>query len=251
MTPDFPMPLADVLPTPFHVAIIMDGNGRWASARGLPRVAGHRQGAEAVRAVVEAAPQLGISHLTLFSFSSENWRRPEGEVAALMGLLRLYLRNELDKLHEQGVRLLFIGDLARLADDIRQLIERAMSLTAGNQRLTLTIALSYGGRDDILQATRVIAQQVRAGRLDPEAIDEAVMDRTLWTHGLPDPDLLVRTSGEQRMSNFLLWQCAYAEMVFVDAYWPDFDGAALAHCVTAFSGRQRRFGAVLGGSGHA
>jgi len=236
--------LADGPPTPFHVAIIMDGNGRWATARGLPRVAGHRQGAEAVRSVVQAAPDLGITHLTLFSFSSENWRRPEAEVAALMALLRLYLRNEVNKLHTQGVCLRFIGDLGRLAPDIRELIEKAACQTIDNSRLFLTIALSYGGRDDILQATKRIAAEVASGGLAVADIDEATLDRHLWTAGLPDPDLLVRTSGEKRMSNFLLWQCAYAEMVFVDTFWPDFDQADLARCVGEYTHRQRRFGAV-------
>lgn len=230
--------------TPFHVAIIMDGNGRWAKARGLPRVAGHKRGAESVRAVVEAAPALGITHLTLFGFSSENWRRPEDEVSALMGLLRLYLRNEMHKLHDQGVRLRFIGDRVRLPGDVVALMEEAEALTAANGRLGLTIALSYGGRHDIAQAARALAEEVRAGTLSPEAVTEETLATRLMTHDLPDPDLLVRTSGEQRISNFLLWQCAYAELVFVDTFWPDFGKDDLAACVATFQKRERRFGAV-------
>ncbi|MFA7431412.1 MAG: isoprenyl transferase [Rhodospirillaceae bacterium] len=229
---------------PFHVAIIMDGNGRWAKARGLPRVAGHQRGVEAVRTVVKAAADLGVTHLTLFGFSSENWRRPETEVSALMGLLRLYLRNEVNKLHKDGIRLRFIGDRARLPGDIVTLMTQAEDLTAGNSALCLTVALSYGGRADIVGAARRLAHAVAEGVLDPDAIDEAALDGALSTAGLPEPDLLIRTSGEQRVSNFLLWQCAYAEMVFVDTLWPDFGAGELAWCVTQFQGRERRFGAV-------
>lgn len=229
---------------PFHVAIIMDGNGRWAQSRGLPRVAGHQRGVEAVRTVVKAAPTLGITHLTLFGFSSENWRRPEQEVSALMGLLRLYLRNEVNKLHKDGVRLCFIGDRERLPADIAALMTQSEDLTAANGGLVLTIALSYGGRADIIAAARRLARAAAAGTLDPEAIDETAFDGALSTAGLPEPDLLIRTSGEQRVSNFLLWQCAYAEMLFVDTFWPDFGQADLAWCVGQFQGRNRRFGAV-------
>lgn len=245
MTPETQPLRADGAAPPFHVAIIMDGNGRWATAQGLPRVAGHRQGVEAVRSVVQAAPDLGVTHLTLFGFSSENWRRPEGEVSALMGLLRLYLSNELKKLHKQGVRLRFVGDLDRLAPDIYQMIEVAMEQTANNLGLCLTIALSYGGRDDILHAAQRIAARVQAGDLAVGDISEETIDAHLWTAGLPDPDLLIRTSGEKRVSNFLLWQCAYAEMVFVDTFWPDFDEAEFARCIGEFGHRQRRFGAVM------
>lgn len=229
---------------PFHVAIIMDGNGRWAQSRGLPRVAGHQRGVEAVRSVVRAAADLGITHLTLFGFSSENWRRPEQEVSALMGLLRLYLRNEVNKLHKDGVRLCFIGERDRLPADIASLMQAAEDQTAANSALCLTIALSYGGRADIVTAARHLAHAVADGTLDPDAIDEAAFEGALSTAGMPEPDLLIRTSGEQRVSNFLLWQCAYAEMVFVDTLWPDFGPGDLARCVTQFQGRERRFGTV-------
>jgi undecaprenyl diphosphate synthase len=228
----------------FHVAVIMDGNGRWAKARGLPRVAGHKRGADAVRATVEAAPGLGITHLTLFGFSSENWRRPEDEVSTLMGLLRLYLRNEVSKLHDAAVRLRFIGDRTRLSGDIAALMAEAEAQTAANPGLQLTVALSYGGRAEIAEAARRLAERVQAGEVAPEDIDEQAFESALQTHGLPDPDLLIRTSGEQRISNFLLWQCAYTEMVFTDVLWPDFTAADLKDCIAAFAGRQRRFGAV-------
>lgn len=231
---------------PFHVAVIMDGNGRWAQARGLPRIAGHKRGVEAVRNAVEAAPALGITHLTLFGFSSENWGRPESEVSALMGLLRLYLRGEIQKIYQQGVRLRFIGDLGRLSGDIRNLIDAAEAKTQGNQGLNLTIALSYGGRSDILSAARQLAERVVGGHLTVDQIDEDMFAGALSTYDLPDPDLLVRTSGEQRISNFLLWQCAYSEMVFIDRLWPDFSRDDLAECVKRFHGRDRRFGTVSG-----
>lgn len=229
---------------PFHVALIMDGNGRWAQGRGLPRVAGHQRGVEAVRTVIEAAPDLGITHLTLFGFSSENWRRPETEVSALMGLLRLYLRRELGRLAAEGVRLRFIGDRTRLPADIAALMADAEAQTRTNTALHLTVALSYGGRADMVEAARALARRAAAGALDPESIDEATVDAALSTAGLPDPDLLVRTSGEKRISNFLLWQCAYAELVFVDTLWPDFGAADLAWCVDQYRDRDRRFGAV-------
>lgn len=231
---------------PFHVAVIMDGNGRWAQARGLPRVAGHKRGVEAVRTVVEAAPGLGITHLTLFGFSSENWRRPESEVSALMGLLRLYLRNELQKINEQGVRMRFIGELDLLSEDIRQLIADAEDRTKGNCGLNLTVALSYGGRADITKAVRVLAGRVARGEIAVSDIDEALVSGALSTHDLPEPDLLIRTSGEQRISNFLLWQCAYTEMMFVDRLWPDFNKDDLEGCVARFKDRDRRFGTVSG-----
>ncbi|WP_374445644.1 isoprenyl transferase [Stella sp.] len=229
---------------PRHVAIIMDGNGRWARARGLPRAAGHRQGAEAVRRTVRAAGDLGIRYLTLFGFSSENWKRPETEVADLMGLLRHYLRAEIAELHANHVRLRVIGDRDRLARDIRVLIENAEATTRENDALNLTVALSYGGRQEIVAAVRRIADEVRAGRLAPEAIDEAAFARRLDTHDLPDPDLLVRTSGEQRISNFMLWQCAYTEFHFTPTLWPDFGEAHLGEAIRDFGSRDRRFGAV-------
>ena len=229
---------------PRHVAIIMDGNGRWARARGLPRAAGHRQGAEAVKRTVRAAGNLGVRHLTLFGFSSENWKRPETEVADLMGLLRHYLRAEIADLHANGVRLRVIGDRERLARDIRALIENAEATTRANDRLHLTVALSYGGRQEIVLAARRLAEEVRAGRLLPEQIDEAAIARRLDTHDLPDPDLLIRSSGEQRISNFMLWQSAYTELYFTPTLWPDFAETHLADAIRDFGTRERRFGAV-------
>jgi undecaprenyl diphosphate synthase len=234
------------LPPPQHVAIIMDGNGRWAQARGLPRIAGHRRGAEAVRRTVTAATDLGIRYLTLFGFSSENWKRPLDEVHDLMGLLRHYLRGEIAELHEKRVRILFIGDRTRLPPDIVTLIVNSEELTRNNDRLTLSIALSYGGRAEIATAARRIAEDAAAGRLDPAKIDEASFGRYLFTEGIPDPDLLIRTSGEQRISNFLLWQSAYSELVFTGTLWPDFDKADLENAVRDFHGRERRYGASVG-----
>jgi undecaprenyl diphosphate synthase len=233
-------------PPPAHVAIIMDGNGRWATARGLPRVAGHRRGAEAVRRTVTAAAELGISYLTLFGFSSENWKRPLAEIDDLMGLLRHYLRGEIAELHKNGVRLRVIGRRERLAADIVTLIENGEALTQGNAGLQLTVALSYGGRDEIARAAQVIACAVRDGRLDPDAIDEECVQGHLFTTELPDPDLVIRTSGEQRISNFLLWQTAYAEFVFTETLWPDFAKADLEKAVRDFHGRDRRYGASAG-----
>jgi len=231
-------------PPPVHVAVIMDGNGRWAKARGLPRVAGHRQGAESVRACVRAAGELGVSYLTLFGFSSENWKRPDGEVRDLMGLLRLYLRNEVRELHKNNVRLRVVGDRQRLGPDIVSLIEQGEAKTANNTGLTLILALSYGGRAEIVHAAKALAQKVKAGVLEPEAIDEQMFGEAIFTAGIPDPDLLVRTSGEQRISNFLLWQCAYAEMVFTDVLWPDFGRKELEEAIAAYHGRDRRYGGV-------
>ena len=231
-------------PAPRHVAIIMDGNGRWATRRGLPRTAGHKQGAEAARRTVEAAIDLGISHLTLFSFSSENWRRPAAEVLDLMGLLRRYLKAEIAELHRNGVRLTVIGERERLPGDIQRLVDEAEAQTAANQRLHLVMALSYGGRQEIVAAARRLAAEAAAGRLDPAAIDEGTFGRALLTAGLPDPDLVIRTSGEQRVSNFLLWQSAYSELVFVDKLWPDFSKDDLAAAVAEFLQRDRRYGAT-------
>ncbi len=228
---------------PAHVAIIMDGNGRWAAARGLPRVAGHRAGAQAVRRTIEAAIAQGVGWLTLYAFSSENWRRPAGEVLDLTGLLRHYLRNEVAEMARNGVRLRFIGDRDRFDADIRADLSQAEGRTAGNARLNLTVALSYGGRADILLAARAAATAAAAGTLDPATLDEAALAGLLSTAGIPDPDLLVRTSGEQRLSNFLLWQAAYAELVFLDVLWPDFAACHLAEALSVFAGRQRRFGA--------
>ncbi|HWE75260.1 MAG TPA: isoprenyl transferase [Stellaceae bacterium] len=231
---------------PVHVAIIMDGNGRWAKSRGLPRIAGHRRGAESVRRAITASAELGISYLTLFGFSSENWKRPTDEVNDLMGLLRHYLRGEIAELHQQGVRMLVIGDRARLAPDIVTLIDNAEKLTRDNKRLTLIVALSYGGRDDIVQASRKLAEDVAAGRIQSKDIDEARLSTALFTAGIPDPDLLIRTSGEQRISNFLLWQLAYTELVFIDTLWPDFGRADLEKAISDYHGRERRYGASAG-----
>jgi undecaprenyl diphosphate synthase len=233
---------AEAIP-PAHVAIIMDGNGRWAHARGLPRIAGHRAGAKAVRRTIEAAINKGVSWLTLYAFSSENWRRPPSEIFDLTSLLREYLRNEVAELHRNGVRLRVIGERARFADDIQADIRAAEHLTCGNLRLNLTVALSYGARDEILAAARLMAKAAAAGALDPDAIDEASFAATLSTAGMPDPDLIVRTSGERRLSNFLLWQSAYAEFVFQDVLWPDYSASHFAEALAEFGRRERRFGA--------
>jgi len=231
---------------PTHVAIIMDGNGRWAKARGLPRIAGHRAGAEAVRRTLTASVDLGIKYLTLFGFSSENWKRPVDEVSDLMGLLRHYIRGEIAELHRNGVRLRIIGDRAKLPNDIVGMIDNAETLTAANDRLNLAIALSYGGRAEIALAARRLAEDAAAGRIAPDAIDEDAFAARLLTAGMPDPDLLIRTSGEQRISNFLLWQTAYAELVFTPTLWPDFAKSDLEKAVHDFHGRDRRYGASVG-----
>jgi undecaprenyl diphosphate synthase len=231
---------------PRHIAIIMDGNGRWAKARGLPRIAGHRRGAEAVRRAVSGMRELGIPYLTLFGFSSENWKRPSSEVHDLMALLRHYLRGEIAELHRNGVRLRVIGQIARLAPDIVSLIEHAEELTRDNSALTLTIALSYGGRAEIVAAVRAIAARVAAGDLGVNAVDENCLARHLFTVDLPDPDLLIRTSGEQRISNFMLWQCAYSELVFTKTLWPDFAKSDLEQAIDDYCGRERRYGAGVG-----
>jgi undecaprenyl diphosphate synthase len=236
----------DPSPGPNHVAIIMDGNGRWAKARGLPRVAGHRRGADAVRRVVRGAGELGIPVLTLFAFSTENWTRPADEVSDLMGLLRHYLRNELEELRKNGVRLRVIGNRDGLAADIVGDIADAESMTRGNSRIDVNICINYGSRDEILRATRNLARQVAAGELAADRIDANLFERELLTAGVPDPDLLIRTSGEQRISNFLLWQCAYSELVFVDTLWPDFGKEDLERATAEFRRRERRYGGVSG-----
>ncbi|TCS64157.1 isoprenyl transferase [Varunaivibrio sulfuroxidans] len=232
--------------TPRHVAIIMDGNGRWAQARGLPRTAGHKRGAEAVRGVVEEAVHKGVRYLTLFGFSSENWKRPDGEVRDLLGIIRFYLRREISELHKKGIRLRVIGDRARLPEDIRALIDDSETLTSQNTRFDLIIALSYGGRDEIVRAARALAEDVRSGKIVPEDIDQDAFSRRLYTDDIPDPDLLIRTSGEKRVSNFLLWQMAYSELVFVDTLWPDFSAAVFSATLEEFDQRDRRYGAVRG-----
>lgn len=228
---------------PVHVAIIMDGNGRWAKSRGLPRVAGHREGARAVRRTVEAAINAGVSWLTIYAFSSENWRRSPGEVSDLTGLLRRYLRSEVAELKQSGVRLRFIGDRNRFDSDIQTALIAAERDTEMNSRLNLTIALSYGARAEIVSAAKAAMQAVRDGSLRESDLTEDTFARFLATADMPDPDLIIRTSGEQRLSNFLLWQAAYAELVFLDVYWPDFDQSYFNAALTEFSRRERRFGA--------
>ncbi len=228
---------------PKHVAIIMDGNGRWARARHLPRVAGHRAGAQAVRKVIESAIRSGVAWLTLYAFSSENWRRPADEVIDLTGLLRHYLRHEVAELHSQGVCLRFIGERDRFDGDIQADLKSAEALTVGNSRLNLVIALSYGARGEIVAAVRRAIGLVQSGDRSLDQIDEAVFGSLLETRGMPDPDLLIRTSGEHRLSNFLLWQCAYTEFVFQDVLWPDFGPNEFSAALAEFTKRERRFGA--------
>ncbi|MGF1591973.1 MAG: isoprenyl transferase [Kiloniellaceae bacterium] len=230
--------------SPRHVAIIMDGNGRWANARGLPRTLGHRQGAEAVRRCIAGALEMGIPFLTLFGFSAENWRRSASEVEDLMGLLRRYLQSEIAEFHKNGIRLRVIGERDRLPPDIVRLIAEAERRTAENEALDLVIAISYGGRQEIAAAARRLAAAVATGELAPEDIDEESFAACLLTAGIPDPDLVIRTSGEQRLSNFLLWQSAYSEFIFVDKLWPDFDKSDLEAAVAEFRRRERRYGAA-------
>lgn len=227
---------------PRHVAIIMDGNGRWAKSRGLPRAAGHRQGAEAARKVLRAAGEAGVECLTLYAFSSENWRRPQDEINDLMGLLRFYITRELDAIHKEGVRLKILGDLSAFQPDIAKLVEQALERTAGNERMTMAIALNYGSRAELVRAARRLAERVAAGEIGPGDIDEVAIEAALDTAELPPLDLLIRTSGEHRLSNFLLWQAAYSELLFVDTLWPDFDGDALRAALADYAGRDRRFG---------
>ena len=236
----------DTQPPPVHVAIIMDGNGRWASARGLPRSAGHKRGTDAAKVSVECAIQNGISYLTLYAFSSENWKRPESEVSDLMGLLRFYLRSEISSLHKNGVRLRVIGNRDVLAKDIVALIESAEKQTADNSTLTLTMALSYGGRAEIVCAAQRLAKEVAAGKMSPDSIDERSFAEHLFTVDMPDPDLLVRTGGEQRISNFLPWQLAYSEFVFLDTLWPDFTAKEFNAAIREYTRRERRYGASGG-----
>ncbi len=227
---------------PQHVAIIMDGNGRWAAARHLPKLAGHKAGGDALKRTIEAAVQMGIDWLTIYAFSSENWRRPEDEVGGLMGLMKLYLRGEFKEMKAQGVRLRIIGDLSRFAPDLRAEIEAAVAETAHNTRLNLNVALSYGGRDEIVRAVKRIAATVKDGRFDPETLTEDLFATALDTYGIPDPDLIIRTSGEQRLSNFLLWQAAYTELVFQDVLWPDYAPEHLQQALDIYAQRERRYG---------
>lgn len=227
---------------PRHVAIIMDGNGRWAKQRGLPRVAGHRAGAEAVRRTMRAAVKHGVEVLTLYAFSSENWRRPEDEIADLKGLLGYYLERELDNLAKEGVNLRLIGDFRAFGPELSARLERATERLGSNSRLTLVVALNYGSRVEIAEAAKALATMAAAGEIDPASIDEDSIGRQLQTHGLPELDLLIRTSGEVRLSNFLLWQAAYAELVFMPTLWPDFGEAEFAEAVNQYAARERRFG---------
>lgn len=227
---------------PRHLAIIMDGNGRWAEQRRLPRIAGHRQGVKAVREIVQESQRLGVRYLTLYAFSSENWGRPEDEVDALMELLILYLQNELELMLEKKISLQVIGQLDRLPKSVKKVLQETVDRTRENRDMVLTLALSYGARDEILRASRTLALEVQSGRLAPGDINEKLFSETLDTGRTPDPDLLIRTSGEMRISNFLLWQLAYSEMIFSPVLWPDFTAAELCRCLEEFSARERRFG---------
>ncbi len=229
---------------PRHVAIIMDGNGRWAAMRGQPRSAGHRQGVEALRRTVRAASDMGIGVLTLYSFSTENWSRPAGEVRFLLELLRRFIRTDVAELHQSNVRIMVIGDRDGLEPALRKLFEEAEALTRENTALKLVIAFNYGGRQEITRAVQALAKKVAEGKIAPADIPPAVIGNHLDTGGLPEPDLLIRTGGEQRLSNYLLWQCAYTEFVFLPDYWPDFDADRLRHAVEAFRRRDRRFGGL-------
>mgnify|MGYP000306317549 CR=1 FL=1 len=229
---------------PRHVAIIMDGNGRWAQARGRPRLFGHHAGAKRVREVVEACPALGIKYLTIFAFSTENWKRTQVEVAGLMSLFRRYIAKETRALDARGVRVRFIGDRVRLDAKLTGLMDQLETQTENNDSVHLTIALNYGGRDEVARATKRLAQDVADGKLRPEDVDEETLPRYLDTRVLPDPDLVIRTSGEARISNFLLWQSAYSEYEFIDTLWPDFTAEELSRLCDSYGGRDRRFGAV-------
>jgi undecaprenyl diphosphate synthase len=244
-----PLQGSESFEVPRHVAIIMDGNGRWAAARGLPRVEGHRRGVEALRKTVRAAGDLGISYLTIFSFSSENWSRPASEIKDLLGLLRRFIRNDLADLHKSNVRVRIIGEREDLDRDIRLLLKEAEDLTHNNDGLTLVVAFNYGARQEIARAARQLALEVAAGRLAAEAITPDLLARYLDAPDLPDPDVIIRTSGEQRLSNFLLWQAAYSELVFVPINWPDFDRVALDAAIAEYRRRERRFGGLIAQTG--
>ena len=242
-------PMVGTQDAPAHVAIIMDGNGRWAARRGLPRVEGHRRGVEAVRRAVRSAIECGVRFLTIYSFSSENWRRPPTEVADLMGLLKLFVLRDLNELHGNNVRVRIIGEREGLSPDIAGLLDEAERRTKSNTGLTLVVAFNYGGRQEILRAVRRLAEAVAAGNLTPDAIDFDAMTGALDTTGIPDPDLVIRTSGEQRLSNFLTWQTAYAEYVIVPEFWPDFDDDAFRAALDEYHRRDRRFGGLSGKAG--
>lgn len=231
-----------IVPKPEHVAVIMDGNGRWAKSRGLSRIAGHKKGVDSVKSLVKSCLEHEIPYLSLFAFSSENWKRPGGEVEALTELLTTALESQTRKLDENGVRLLLIGDLSRFGERIQQLADKAQRRTSNNNKLTLTVAINYGGRWDITQACQQLAEQVQAGKLVPSDIDESLINEQVSTFPTPDPDLFIRTSGEYRISNFLLWQAAYSEFYFTDVYWPDFDEIAFTEALLKFTRRDRRYG---------
>jgi undecaprenyl diphosphate synthase len=250
--PEAEMPHSAVPPferTPRHVAIIMDGNGRWAAARGLPRIEGHRRGVEALRRTIRAASEIGIKFITIFSFSAENWSRPAKEVGELMGLLRRFIRNDLAELHRSGVRMRVIGERVQLDPEIGRLLVEAEELTKSNDGLTLVVAFNYGARQEITRAAQRIAEKVAKGSLTAAEITMETVSECLDAPDIPDPDLIIRTSGEQRLSNFLLWQSAYSELVFVPTYWPDFDRAALETAIREYQQRERRFGGLAAKTG--
>jgi undecaprenyl diphosphate synthase len=230
---------------PRHIAIIMDGNGRWAKARGLPRAAGHKAGVESLRDIISAAGKMGIPFLTLFAFSSENWSRPRSEISDLMGLLKLFIRRDLADLHRENVRVRIIGEREGLAKDIRRLLDEAETLTEKNAGLTLVIAFNYGSRNEIARAVRSLVADVVSGAISQETITPEAISERLDTADIPDPDMIIRTSGEMRLSNFLLWQAAYSEFMFLPCYWPDFRASHLAEAIETFQSRERRFGGVM------
>jgi undecaprenyl diphosphate synthase len=229
---------------PRHIAIIMDGNGRWAKKKNLPRVMGHKAGVEALREIVSTSSRIDIKVLTLYAFSTENWKRSEDEVSSLMDLLVVYLKNEVNELNEKGVKIITAGDISKLPLKCREELKRAYEITNKNTGLILNLALNYGGRAEIVEAVRKISVQVRDGKIEPDEIDENIVSRYMWTGGLPDPDLIIRPSGELRLSNFLLWQCAYSEFWFSDIYWPDFNSEYLYRAIIDYQTRDRRFGGV-------
>jgi undecaprenyl diphosphate synthase len=249
--PEADIPQGAIAPfqAPRHVAIIMDGNGRWAAARGLPRAEGHRRGVEALRRTIRAAGEIGIAFVTIFSFSAENWSRPASEVRELMGLLRRFIRNDLAELHQSNVRVRIIGERQSLDPEIERLLVEAEELTKNNDGLTLVVAFNYGARQEIARAAQRVAEEVAKGNLDLAAITVETIGRFLDAPDVPDPDLIIRTSGEQRLSNFLLWQAAYSELVFVPIYWPDFDRAALETAIREYQQRERRFGGLVAKTG--
>jgi undecaprenyl diphosphate synthase len=234
----------DAAKIPQHVAAIMDGNGRWAKQRGLPRIAGHRQGANIVKSLLRCCKDWGIANFTVYAFSTENWGRPEAEVNFLMQLFEGLLDSELAEMHDEGVRLRFLGDRSQVPLSLRKMMEKSMEKTASNQAVNFNVAINYGSRNEIIQAARSIAHQIQSGELKPEDIDDSLFANHLDTVGLPDPDLLIRTSGEQRLSNFLLWQLAYTEIYITDTFWPDFDGGEFVKAIADYQGRERRFGMV-------